>query len=134
MKKSSIIVLVLIAVTIGVIVSSFGSFSTYETFASAAEKPGSTFVVMGTLDKSQAMQYDPKVDANKFVFYAKDQKGMPLRVIFNGTKPQDFERSEQLVMTGYVKGEEFHCEKIQMKCPSKYENDQIVTATNNKPA
>lgn len=132
MKKSSIIVLVLIAVTIGVILASFGSFSTYETFASAAEKPGSTFVVMGTLDKDQAMQYDPKVDANKFVFYAKDQKGKPLRVIFNGTKPQDFERSEQLVMTGFVKDNEFHCEKIQMKCPSKYENDQVVVAS--KPA
>lgn len=128
MKKSSIIVLVLIAVVIGVIVSSFGSFSTYETFASAAEKPGSTFVVMGTLDASKEMEYNPKADANRFVFYAKDQKGAPLKVIFNGTKPQDFERSEQLVMTGFVQGNEFHCEKIQMKCPSKYENDQIVVA------
>lgn len=129
MKKSSIIVLVLIAVIIGVIVSSFGSFSSYETFASANDREGKSLMVMGTLDTSQQMIYDPMLDANKFVFYAKDKKGEAQRVIFHGTKPQDFERSEQLVMTGYMKGGDFHCEKIQMKCPSKYENDQIAVAT-----
>ena len=128
MKKASILVLVLIAAAIGIVVASFGKFSTYETFASAAEKPESTFHVVGFLDTSKAQQYDPVRDANNFTFFAKDKKGAIHKVIFNGARPQDFEKSEQLVMTGYMKNGDFHCSKIQMKCPSKYENDQIVVA------
>ena len=128
MKKSHIIILIAIAVFLGLAVSMFGSLSSYETFKSASEKQGKTFVVMGTLDTTQAMEYDPNVDANKFIFHAIDKAGDPLKVVFNGTKPQDFERAESIVMTGTVKGDIFHCEKIQMKCPSKYESDQVVVA------
>lgn len=126
MKKASILILVLIAAAIGVVIGSYGKFSTYETFASAAEKPESTLVVVGSLDTTKGQQYDPIKDPNNFTFFAKDKKGATHKVIFNGTKPQDFERSEQLVMTGYMKNGDFHCSKIQMKCPSKYQNDQIV--------
>jgi cytochrome c-type biogenesis protein CcmE len=125
-KKASILILVLIATAIGIVVGSYGKFSTYETFASAAEKPESTFHVVGYLDTTKSQQYDPVKDPNNFTFFAKDKKGATHKVIFNGTKPQDFERSEQLVMTGYMKDGNFHCNKIQMKCPSKYQNDQIV--------
>lgn len=128
MKKASIVILVLIAAAIGIVVASFGKFSTYETFASAAEKPESTFHVVGFLDTAQAQQYDPIKDPNNFTFFAKDKKGATHKVIFNGARPQDFEKSEQLVMTGYMKDGNFHCSKIQMKCPSKYENDQIAVA------
>ncbi len=131
MKKASILILVLIAAAIGIVVASFGKFSTYETFASASEKPGNTFHVVGYLDKGQSQQYDPVKDPNYFSFYARDKKGVSHKVIFNGSRPQDFEKSEQLVMTGYMKDGNFHCDKIQMKCPSKYENDQIAVA---KPA
>jgi cytochrome c-type biogenesis protein CcmE len=127
-KKASIVILVLIAAAIGIVVASFGKFSTYETFASAAEKPESTFHVVGFLDTAQAQQYDPIKDPNNFTFFAKDKKGATHKVIFNGARPQDFEKSEQLVMTGYMKEGNFHCSKIQMKCPSKYENDQIAVA------
>lgn len=126
MKKASIVILVLIAAAIGILVASFGKFSTYETFASASEKPGSTFHVVGFLDTSRAQQYDPIKDPNSFIFFAKDKKGAIHKVIFNGARPQDFEKSEQLVMTGFMKDGDFHCNKIQMKCPSKYENDQIA--------
>lgn len=128
MKKASILILVLIAAAIGVIVASFGKFSTYETFASAAEKPGNTFHVVGFLDTANAQQYDPVKDPNYFTFFAKDKQGALHKVVFNGARPQDFEKSEQLVMTGYMKDGNFHCSKIQMKCPSKYENDQIAVA------
>lgn len=132
MKKASILILVLIAAAIGIVVASFGKFSTYETFASAAEKPGNTYHVVGYLDKGQDQQYDPIKDPNNFTFFAKDKKGAIHKVIFNGARPQDFEKSEQLVMTGYMKDGSFHCSKIQMKCPSKYENDQI--AVGKEPA
>jgi len=128
MKKANIIILVVIAASIGIIISSFGKFSTYETFASAADKPGRTFHVVGYLDTAKQQEYNPLQDPNHFAFYAKDKKGNVHRVVFNGTKPQDFERSEQLVMTGYMDRDVFHCSKIQMKCPSKYEADKIVVS------
>lgn len=128
MKKANIAILILIAAAIGIVVASFGKFSTYETFTSAAEKPGNTFHVVGYLDTTLAQQYDPIKDPNNFTFFAKDKKGTTHKVIFNGARPQDFEKSEQLVMTGYMKEGNFHCTKIQMKCPSKYENDQIAVA------
>jgi cytochrome c-type biogenesis protein CcmE len=46
-------------------------------------------------------------------------------VVFNGSKPQDFERSEQIVLTGKMIGNEFHASKILMKCPSKYTKDEV---------
>ena len=51
--------------------------------------------------------------------------GEEKKVIFNGTKPRDFERSEQIVLTGKIEGEEFKASKILMKCPSKYINDEL---------
>lgn len=128
MKKAYIVVLVLIAAAVGIIISSYGKFSTYETFSSAMAKPGSTFHVVGQLDTAKPQIYDPLVNANQFVFFAKDKDGHSHKVIFNGTKPQDFERAEQLVMVGQMDGEDFRCSSIQMKCPSKYEADQIAVA------
>lgn len=128
MKKIHIVIVVLLAVVLGVIVMSMGEFSTYETFSSAADKPNTTFHVIGHLDTNQVQHYDPLEDANTFSFYAYDKNGATHQVLFNGPKPQDFERAEQLVMTGQMVGDVFHCEKIQMKCPSKYEEDQIAVA------
>jgi len=133
-KKASILILVLIATAIGFVVASFGKFSTYETFASAAERPESSFKVIGYLDTTQKQQYDPRIDANSFSFFARDKKGAIHKVIFNGTKPQDFERSEQLVMTGSMHDGIFHCSSMQMKCPSKYQNDKIVVADTTSAA
>jgi cytochrome c-type biogenesis protein CcmE len=126
MKKANIVILIIIAAAISIIVSQFGKFSTYETFSSASEKPESTFHIVGFLDTSKTQVYDPIKDPNNFTFYAKDKKGATHKVMFSGARPQDFEKSEQLVMTGYMKDGDFHCNKIQMKCPSKYENDQVV--------
>lgn len=126
MKRTHIVILVLVAAAVGIIVSMFGDFSTYETFASAAKEPGKQYHVIGFLEKDKAMEYDPVKDPNRFSFYVKDKAGNVSQVIFNGAKPTDIERSEQLVMTGYVEDGTFRCNKIQMKCPSKYKKDEVV--------
>ncbi len=127
MKKSHIVLLVLVAVAVGVIVSMFGDFSTYETFASTAKQPGKSFHVIGYLQKDKGMEYDPQTDPNHFIFYAKDKAGNITKVIFNGAKPTDIEKSEQIVMKGYNDASgTFHCSGIQMKCPSKYKKDMAV--------
>ena len=131
MKKTHIVLLVLIVVALSVLVSVFGDFSTYETFASAAKQPGKTYYVIGMLQKDKDMQYDPKVDANHFTFYAKDKAGNLNKVIFNGEKPRDIEKSEQIVMLGYLDAGTFHCSRIQMKCPSKYKKDMVAVGNNS---
>ncbi len=118
--------LVLVAAAVCGIVSMFGDFSTYETFASAAKEPGKKYHVIGVLAKGKDMQYDPVKDPNHFTFYVEDKAGDVSKVIFSGAKPVDIEKSEQIVMMGYVKGDAFYCNRIQMKCPSKYKNDQVA--------
>ncbi len=127
MKKSHIVLLVLVAAAVCVIVSMFGDFSTYETFASAAKEPGKSYHVIGVLQKDLKTEYNPAVDPNHFIFYAKDKAGKVCKVIYNGAKPTDIEKSEQLVMKGYNDASgTFHCSGIQMKCPSKYKKDMAV--------
>ncbi|GAB3928099.1 cytochrome c maturation protein CcmE domain-containing protein [Mucilaginibacter myungsuensis] len=124
MKKSAIFGLVVIAIAIAVIISTYSSSSTYGTFTDAKEQ-ASTMQVVGKLNKEKELYYDATKDANYFSFYMKDNKGAECKVIFTGTKPQDFERSEQVVLTGKMVGNEFHASKILMKCPSKYTNDKM---------
>jgi cytochrome c-type biogenesis protein CcmE len=126
MKKGSIIGIVVIAIAIAVIISTYSSSSTYGTFKEASAS-NSELHVVGHLDKQKALFYDPVKDANYFSFYMKDSKGEERKVVFTGTKPQDFERSEQIVLTGQMDGNEFHASKILMKCPSKYTNDKVET-------
>ena len=49
-----------------------------------------------------------------------DTKGEERKVVLHKNKPQDFERSEQVVIIGKMHNGEFHANDILMKCPSKY--------------
>ena len=134
MKKSSILGLVTIAVAIAVIISLYSKTSTYGSF-SDAKKTAAELHVVGQLDKQKELYYNAVKDANYFSFYVKDKKGEECKVVFIGTKPQDFERSEQIVLTGQMVGNEFHASYILMKCPSKYTQDKIdVTEAKAKSA
>lgn len=134
MKKSSIIGLVVIAVAIAVIISLYSSSSSYGSFKDA-QSTQSELNVVGHLDKQKELYYDAAKDANYFSFYMKDKEGKECKVVFPGTKPEDFEKSEQIVLTGQMLGTEFHASKILMKCPSKYTKNQIeVTAPQSNKA
>ena len=124
MKKSSIFGIVVIAIAIAVIIATYGSASSYGSFADA-RSTSSEIHVIGHLDKSKQLYYDAHKDANYFSFFMKDKKGNESKVVFDGTKPEDFERSEQIVLVGKMENNEFHATHIQMKCPSKYKNDKI---------
>ncbi|QXV64188.1 cytochrome c maturation protein CcmE [Mucilaginibacter achroorhodeus] len=127
MKKSAIFGIVTIAIAIAVIISTYSNTSTYGSF-NDARKADAELHVVGHLNKTKALYYDATKDANYFSFYMKDNKGEECKVVFSGTKPQDFERSEQIVLTGSMKGKEFHASKILMKCPSKYTDDKLNVA------
>ncbi|MEX0812467.1 MAG: cytochrome c maturation protein CcmE [Chitinophagales bacterium] len=125
MKKTHIIALVFIAISIAVIISMTGDYSRYETFTSATASPSKDFHIVGELVEDKEIYYNPEEDPNHFTFYLKDKSGTERKVIFNGAKPQDFERSEQIVLTGGMNGDVFMASKILMKCPSKYVDDEL---------
>lgn len=124
MKKSAIVGMIIIAVAIGVIISTYADSSTYGSFGDA-EKTEDELHVVGRLDLAKTVVYNPQQDANYFSFYMKDNEGKECKIVFNGTKPQDFEKSEQIVLTGKMVAGEFHASKMLMKCPSKYNKDQV---------
>jgi cytochrome c-type biogenesis protein CcmE len=131
MKKSSILGLVVIAVAIAVIISTYGSASTYGSIQDA-RKTRDELHIVGHLDLKKEMYYDAIKDANYFTFYIKDEKGEECQVEFTGTKPQDFEHSEKIVMVGRMNGNKFHASHITLKCPSKYTQDKVEISANDK--
>lgn len=125
MKKLHVILLIAVAIGVGAIVAMTGDYTTYANFIQAKEK-GNGVNVVGYLVKDQPLVYDPQKDPNFFSFVMIDKEGNEQTVVYKGAKPQDFERSEQLVVKGRMNGEVFKASEISMKCPSKYVNDEIT--------
>lgn len=120
MKKIHILGLIVIAIAIGVIFVSLKNTSTYADFTEAMNNPHKEYHVVGKLDKTQQQFYDPKINPDEFSFSMIDNKGVVKQVVLHKSKPQDFEKSEQIVLIGKMDGEYFHANDILMKCPSKY--------------
>ncbi|MCC6373033.1 MAG: cytochrome c maturation protein CcmE [Bacteroidia bacterium] len=120
MKKLHIIGIVIIAIAIGVIFVSLKNTSKYADFAEAMANPDTEYHVVGKLDKNQPQFYEPKVNPDEFIFSMLDNKGVQRQVVLHKSRPQDFEKSEQIVLIGKMHGEQFHANDILMKCPSKY--------------
>ena len=128
MKKTHIILIIIVAVLIGAIMVMFKDAGTYAGFAMAQHEQGQEFTVIGYLDKDQDMHFDAK--ATLFSFTAVDKEGRSSKVYYNQPKPQDFERSEEITMRGFATDTAFIAEEILMKCPSKY-NEQNQMAGNS---
>ena len=122
MKKSHIIAIAILAIAVAAILTTVADSSTYASFSIAAEHPKKVYHVVGKLNKDKPQDYNPHVNANLFAFYMIDNDGQERRVLLNQTKPQDFDRSEQIVIIGKMYGDEFHASDVLMKCPSKYNN------------
>lgn len=124
MKKTYIIGLICIAVAIGIFVNAAGDVSTYATFDDAQTR--GKVKVTGTLDLEQDLIYNPDADPNSFSFHMKDNNGNTSKVIVQKPKPQDFELSEQVVVTGKMNGEIFVASEVLTKCPSKYKDEELI--------
>jgi len=118
MKKTHIIALIAIAIAIGA----------YTNFTEAAAKPNQTHQVVGHLSTDKPIEYNPEVDPNSFSFFMKDESGTERKVLCQKEKPSEFERSEQIVLKGRMQGEVFVAHDILLKCPSKYQDEQIQNA------
>ena len=69
MKPKAIILLVLLAIAIAGIMSTYSGAEKSSTFTEAAANPGDTYHITGFLAKDMPMEYDPVKDANYFSFY-----------------------------------------------------------------
>jgi cytochrome c-type biogenesis protein CcmE len=129
MKRTHIIVLVLIAASIAVLISYTGNLTTYETVASARQKEGK-FVRMIAKWNKGPIEYDAIRNPNYMVFTAVDTLGQATQVVYRNSKPTDFEKSERLVLNGRMQEGHFECKDILMKCPSKYKDDPNMAKKN----
>ncbi len=125
MKKSHIVALVLISITIGILISMITDVTGYETIASAKEKTGKTVTVIAKLDAA-TINYNPAKNPNYLTFEATDTLGDRMKVAYYYEKPYDMEKSERVVLKGKMENGIFqiHDQKgILIKCPSKYKDD-----------
>ncbi len=75
--------------------------------------------VKGYWVKEEGSNFDSH--SNQFYFTMKDENGIVTPVIFQGSKPNNFDIAESIVVKGRMEGSKFHASEILTKCPSKYE-------------
>jgi cytochrome c-type biogenesis protein CcmE len=124
MKTIHIIIILVLVAGIAIVITTLGDSTTYSDFSQASSKPGKEYHIIGTLNRDKPIEYDALKNANQFSFYMLDEKGLEKKVIYNKTKPQDFEKSEKVVIIGSIKNGEFHATSLLLKCPSKYKADK----------
>ncbi|MBD78338.1 MAG: cytochrome C biogenesis protein [Crocinitomicaceae bacterium] len=120
MKKTHIAGIIIIAIAIAAIIGTLSDSSTYANFTEAFDNPSAEFHVVGVLNRDKETVYNPEENPNEFIFYMIDKENVEKKVVLHRTKPQDFERSEQIVIIGKAVEGDFHANQILMKCPSKY--------------
>jgi len=126
MKKTYIIAAILMLGGMAVLMSSSNELSTYSDFTEA-DKIETQVKVVGKLSKDKEIYYEPAKDPNYFSFFMKDNNGLERKVVYLSEKPQDFELSEQVVITGRMdkKDDIFLASDMLLKCPSKYKDEEV---------
>lgn len=132
MKKSHILGIVVIAVAIGIIVTTAGDASSYVTFHKAKEMAQGgnqeKIHVVGTLKKATdgtVQGVEPGNDMLSFSFIMQDSELKEQKVFYAEPMPADFLKSEQVVVIGAYHDETFVADRILLKCPSKYQEEEI---------
>lgn len=85
-----------------------------------------TVKATGSWVKEKSYQMDR--ENRTFTFYMEDAHGVQMKVVYDGTMPNNFESAISVVVTGYYENGYFHARDILTKCPSKYEEENIQTS------
>lgn len=125
MKKTHIILLIFMMIAIGAIISTVYQADTYASFGQAKAQPGRDFHIIGQLDRQKPIQEKIVDNTLLMTFYMTDQEGQTNQVHYLGAKPQDFEKSDQVVLIGRYHEEEFVATSLLLKCPSKYNEEDL---------
>lgn len=125
MKKTHIIIILLVAVISAIFVLTYTDSVDSATFAQAKEL-GKRVKIVGSFDKTREVEYDAMKNADLTIFYVTDKDGYTERVYLTDKKgkPMGLEQSESVTIEGkYDEHGNFHANHLLMKCPSKY-NEQ----------
>ena len=132
MKKSHIIIIVVIAAAVGILISTADDASSYVSFSEAYQLASTgnskDIHVVGQLKKDEhghIMGIEEGPDKVSFSFIMIDDKGKEQLVNYNQPVPQDFTKSEKVVVIGSYNGDTFIATKILLKCPSKYQENKV---------
>jgi cytochrome c-type biogenesis protein CcmE len=132
MKKSHILIVVVIAAAIAILITTAGDASTYVDFGQAYQMANAgskkEIHVVGTLKKDSngnIVGIEQGMDKVSFSFVMIDDKGKEQQVTYDQPMPQDFTKSEKVVVIGSYNGNSFHASKILLKCPSKYQEQKV---------
>jgi len=125
MKKSHIIIFLMFVAGIALLFSATGDLSTYSTFTNA-ENSGDRVKIAGELVLEEEIIFDPLKDPNYTGFHLKDPDNRIAEVVLLKAKPQDFEMSEQVVVTGSMQKGKFVADEVLTKCPSKYKDEEMA--------
>lgn len=123
MKSKKITVIILFIIIAGFVlysvfnISDSGLITPYVPFETAMISENNVQII-GKLSNSIPIIH--KKDFFTFSLIDKDDSVMS--IIFNGVKPANFEKADQIVVQGVYKKNKavFEAKKILVKCPSKY--------------
>jgi cytochrome c-type biogenesis protein CcmE len=98
--------------------SSDDILSPYVPFKEARSSSGRYVQIIGTLDRAVPVQYGE----GSYTFTIVDKEGTRMSAMHRGSKPQNFEHTEQVVLLGRYRADTglFEADKVLVKCPSKY--------------
>jgi cytochrome c-type biogenesis protein CcmE len=135
LKTIHIISIAFIGIMLAVVLSFYGDRSYYVTFeqaeAYANKNSNKDYHVVVSLNKEKEQVYDPLINPDYFAFYAQDSLGVERKVVYNGAKPADLDRTDKIVLIGKSKPDYFHAVDILKKCPSKYEAEMPTETQEN---
>ncbi len=124
MKYRNVIIFI---IALGLLVAAVFSLSEdilspYVPFREAMESPGKYVQVIGKLDKSLPVAHRE----GEYSFTLVDKEGTKMNATHRGTKPQNFEHTDQVVVLGRynASGNQFEADKVLVKCPSKYRSNK----------
>ena len=126
MKKTHVILIAMIAVTIGIVFSTLTDATESVNFQQAFDQPGKYLKITGKLDKTKEIIFEPEINPSVTEFYMADKNGQVVKVILNEPKPEGLENSQEITLHGSAEGEIFVAREMQMKCPSKYDAEKHI--------
>jgi cytochrome c-type biogenesis protein CcmE len=124
LKRSIALGVAIIAAGIGLMSLVTGGGVTPYVGFSEARAAKSSVQVMGEI-LSDRSSYDTQAGA--FSFFITDANGDKMKVVYDGTKPGNFDQATSVVCVGRYTNDEFHAEKLLIKCPSKYQDQAKKT-------
>lgn len=98
----------------------------YESDFSKVMQTGKICKASGVWVKEKSFNED--FQSRTFVFYLKDANNNEMKVVYRGTKPNNFEIATNVVVTGKFENGVFYATDVLTKCPSKYEGQNVSTS------